>query len=174
MKINGKQIIALLLYSPILYSLFKDVYEKGSNITFILSLIYLFFLYLVFRSIWILATPLDNKINFKNNVAKVISGGICPFCRQNDVSTNKLKIGYRKRLWSFGYKIIYFSYSTTCHELFTRIYICNPCEEKYKKNSNSKFYALFARNPSKKLLKMKYGYKIGIQYPFEAWNITKE
>lgn len=174
MKVNWKQIIALLLYSPLLYALFKDVYEKGNNITIILSLIYLFFLYLIVRSIWLLATPLDTKIIFKKDVSKIISNGICALCNKNSISLNMLKIGYRKRYWTFGYKVIYFSYSTTCSELFTRIHICDSCVSQYKKNSKSKLFSIFARNPSKKLLKQKYGYRIGIQYPFETWNITTQ
>lgn len=174
MRINFKQIITLLLFLIIPIDFIESLYGVGVNLNITTLMLCLLFLYACFRAFWLLATPLENKIIFKNDIQKVIPKGICPLCKSNFISSNMLKIGYRKRHWAIGYMIFYISYSTSCSELFTHINICNECTKKYKKISNSKFLFIFARNPSKKLLKQKYGYRLGIQFPFESWNISKQ
>ncbi len=88
MKINSKQIIALLFYSPYFIAIFKNIDEIDSNLSLFAVLMNLLFLYFIFRSIWLLGTPLDNKIFFKGKTSEIISKGICPLCNRNEMSLN--------------------------------------------------------------------------------------
>ena len=127
MRINFKQIIIFLLFVIFSINFFEAIFGEEDHFYIFTLIIYLLFLYTSFRLFWLLATPLDNKIIYKNDIQKVIPKGICPLCKSNFISSNMLKIGYRKRHWAIDYRIIYIRYATSCSELFTRIYICNEC-----------------------------------------------
>jgi hypothetical protein len=170
-KVNLKQIVNLLFFSPLIFSLFIYIYKRGYEIRIALLLIYILFLYLVIRSLWLLATPKNDTLKYKEKAIKLQANDICPLCSLNRLSNNQLKIGYRKRYWEFEDRFTSFSYATSNAELFERINICTQCSEKYKSHSKS-LLKLFFKNPSKILLKRKYGFKRGIVYSFELWNLT--
>lgn len=116
--------------------------------------------------------PDSSEVIF-NNISKLhIDKKICPICRVRESSTHLLSVGYRKRFWKIAYRIFYITYSFEVNELTTKINICDVCKDRYLFLSNYKILSIFYRNPSKRVLKKKVGYLIGLQFPFEKWNIS--
>lgn len=176
MRINIKQVLAIIFIFPFLLSLYIGFpITKNFPALILQTIVFVSTLYFFVRFVWLLGTSSGDEILFKESVIKNINKNYCPYCGSNQASNSFLEIGYRKRLWSdFVYKVYYIKYSTRMNELTTKIKICHSCEERYFLVSKYKLLSVFHINPSIKLLKRKYGYLRGIKFPFEKWNISRK
>lgn len=171
-KINSQQIGVTIVSILFLIPVFIELSNISNISSFISSCIVLILIYIpIVRYLWVLGTPFNEDVNLKTNSSKLLDNGICPFCGKRNYSSKKIKVGYRKRCWEFHYRIFYLKYRISINNFNKFIYICHKCESRYLFYSKYKIFSWFAINPSKKILKRKYGCIRGLEYPFESWNI---
>jgi len=173
-KINSQQIGVTIVSILFLIPVFVGLLKVSSLTSFIDSCFALILIYIpILRYLWVLGTPINNDIKFNASSAKLLNKGICPFCGKRNYSPKKIKVGYRKRYWEFHYRVFYIKYRITTDNFNKFVNICHKCESRYLFYCKYKIFSLFARNPSKKILKRKYGCIRGLEYPFESWNIKE-
>ena len=106
---------------------------------------------------------LKNGVKFTNKTIRLVSGGICPLCTTNVVSDIRLRVGYAPNLYSFPNKYIRMIVDKFVGELADSVPICENCKKEFLEYRIS--------DPSKTLLRHKFGMHRGLKNPYSQENI---
>lgn len=168
-KLNFPQVFFSLLGGGLTLSL---LWAQSGNRSIFGFGITLFVVYWTVRLFYVMATPIDEEILLNTQTKNSLTKGICPLCNIEPLSTNTIKVGYKRGQYTdTKYYIIWIQWSHSFREIYSRIPICERCCIKYLKACSRKFFPKRMRNPSKILLRRKLGYRRGLVFPFETWNI---
>lgn len=168
-RLNVKQAITLLVGGSMIVSALDGMANHPSIALFLLSAL---ITYWTARLFYLTADPIDEEVFLTSKAQTALSKGICPFCATEPIAPQTLKVGYKKGRYSnFKYKVFWIEWSHSYHELNIRLPICDGCRTKYLTACLRRFPPKGMRNPCKIVLKRKLGYRRGIQFPFESWNL---
>lgn len=168
-KLSGPQfIISLFGGAIILLLLYEEIRDPS-----ILGLGFLLLIaYWTVRLLYVMADPIDQEILQTPRTANSIHRDICPLCNTEPLSPYTLKVGYRRGRYSdFKYFVIWIQWSHSYEEIYSQIPICDHCRTRYLKACTRRLLPKGMRNPSKAILRRKLGYRRGIVFPFETWNV---
>ena len=170
-KVSGPQIvISFFGISIILLFLYSAAFGHPSLFDF---------LFLAFITYWlacfffVTAEPIDEKVLQTTKTIDSLAKSTCPFCQEEPISAATLKVGYKRGRYSdFKYMIILISWNHAYQEISSRIPIGESCKARYlKASSRFMFLPRGMRNPSKTVLKRKWGFRRGLVFPFEPSNL---
>ena len=168
-RLNFPQVLFSLLGGGL--TLFLLWAQAGNPSIFGLGVTF-FIAYWTFRLFYVMATPIDEEVLLNSQTKDSLTKGICPLCKIEPSSTNTIKVGYKRGQYrNTKYYIFMIQWTHSIHQIFLRIPICEHCRIKYIKACSRKFFPKMMRNPSKILLLRKLGYRRGLVFPFETWNI---
>lgn len=168
-RLNATQVIFSAIGGLIIVPLLMGMFHNPSVVGFVfLALI----AYWTVGLFYVTATPIDDKILHTPGTQEAILKNTCPFCGTEPISSYTLKVGYKRGQYSdFKYMLIWIQWRHSRREIYARLGICESCRRKYLKACSRKILPKGMRNPSKIVLRRKLGYRRGIVFPFESWNL---
>ncbi len=168
-NVSPTQIVVAVIGGGLLYLISTGLvnYPSISGFAFLAIVAYLTTVLL-----YVTARPSNDEVVQKLETTAALAKGICPFCRSNHVGSYTVNVGYRRRQYSnFRYMVFWIEWSHKMLEPHMRIPICDDCRTNYLKACSKKILPKGIRNPSRAVLKRKPGYRRGLVFPFETWNI---
>jgi hypothetical protein len=172
-RINLKQGIVLILGVLFTVACFSELELKASAVFFVvLGIAIAYFSGYLF---WMLAYPLNGAVHLNSEARNSLEHGRCPICRLNHLEDHRLQVGYSKPRFQFVEWTWYgFRYRFWVDELAVHLPICNGCCKRFLNAASKTFPSVLMRNPSKLVLRRKYGWLRGVQFPFLASNVQSK
>lgn len=168
-KVSPTQIVVGVIGGALIYLISVGLVNYPSITGFVFLAI---FAYLTIVLLYVTAKPTNEEVVQKPETTAALAKGICPFCHSNPLGPYTIKVGYRRRQYSnFRYMVFWIGWSHSMLEPHMRIPICEPCRKKYLNACSKRLLPKGVRNPSRAILKRKPGYRRGLVFPFETWNI---
>ena len=169
-RINLRQSIVLILGVLFTVACFSELDLKASDLLFVfLGIAIAYFSGCLF---WMLAYPLNEAVHLNSEARNSLELGRCPICGLNHVDEHRLQVGYRKPRFQFVAWTWYgFRYRFWFDELTVYLPICNACCKQFLNAASKSFPFVLMGNPSKLVLRRKYGWLRGVQFPFLASNV---